>query len=434
MPLQLLSLLGILTILGLCFLLSRDRKSVRWRTILTALGIQFGLGLLLLGWDPGSEALFWFGGQVKDFLDLSKQGSEFVFGSLATNPALAVQGGEEGSSSYVQVGFIFATAVLPIIIFFSSVMSIAYHLGIMQRLVGVMAKVMARALGTSGAESMSACGNIFVGQTEAPLLVKPFLPTMTRSELHAVMTGGFATIAGSVFGLYVGFGIDPGLLVVASVMAVPAGIACSKLLEPETEQADTMGRVDVHIEKTASNVVEAAANGASDGLKLALNVAAMLVAFLGLVGVIDWIFEAGANGYWLILSGGDEMAPEGYAPTLESILGSILAPFAWLLGVPWAESEAVGSLLGKKLVVTELFAFKDLGEMQKANELSDRSIRIASFALCGFANVGSVAIQVGGLSSIAPDRKADLAGIGFRAMFAGALATCMTGALAGLLT
>jgi CNT family concentrative nucleoside transporter len=273
-----------------------------------------------------------------------------------------------------------------------------------------------RVLGTSGAESLSACGNVFVGQTEAPLLVRPFLGRMTQSELHTVMVGGFATIAGGVFALYVGMGIQAGHLMVASVMAVPAGLICSKMLWPETEESETMGRVvRVDLQKHG-NVVEAAAVGASDGLKLALNVAAMLIAFLGLVAVLNWMLS------WI----------PGVELSVASILGVVFWPIAAVMGVPSDEIYTLAQLLGTKIALTELVAYSELSGMRA--QISPRTFMIASFALCGFANLGSVAIQIGGLGAMAPERRGDLARLGFRAMFAGAIATCMTACVAGVLS
>jgi len=296
----------------------------------------------------------------------------------------------------------------------------------MQLVVRGMAWVTVRVLGTSGSESLSACANVFVGQTEAPLLVRPFLGRMTTSELFTVMVGGFATIAGSVFALYVGFvgGADPeqravvaGHLMVASVMAVPAGLVCSKVLWPETETSETLGRVERTERSPYGSVVEAAAAGAGDGLKLALNVGAMLIAFLGLVAVMNaclqWVSED-----W----------------SIQGLLSGVFYPIAAVMGVPAAEIGTLSELIGTKLVLTELVAFKELGDMKAAGEVSPRTALIASFALCGFANVGSVAIQVGGMGAMAPERRGDLAKLGRRAMFAGALTTCMTACVAGVLS
>ncbi len=317
------------------------------------------------------------------------------------------------------VGFVFATQVLPTLIFFSSLMGVLYYLGIMQRVVQGMAWLMAKVMGTSGAESLSACGNVFVGQTESPLMVRPYLSRMTLSEIHAIMTGGFCTIAGGVFALYVLYGIEPGHLMVASVMAVPAGLICTKMLWPETEKSETMGKVVRSAESEAVNVVDAAATGASDGLRLALNVGAMLIAFLGLVAVINWLLTG--VGSWF---GMDYL-------TLNWLLGWVFYPIALVMGVEWGEVTILAQLIGEKLVLTELVAYKDLGRMISQDQISPRTQLIASFALCGFANFGSVAIQIGGLGAMAPDRKGDIARLAVRAMFAGTLATCMTACLAG---
>lgn len=423
--LRLISLGGLLLLVGLCYALSRDRKAVSWRLVGMGLLIQAVLGATFLFWDAGNRWLYSVGEGVKSFLDLSAQGTEFVFGVLGSGDPITVSGGAAGATA--GLGFILATMVLPTLIFFSSFMAVLYHLGVMQFVVRGMAIVMARLLGTSGAESLSACGNIFVGQTEAPLLVRPFLSSMTQSEVHAVMTGGFATIAGGVFALYVGFGIEPGHLMVASVMAVPAGLVCSKLLWPESERPETLGKVVLSNEKTASNVVEAAANGALDGLKLALNVGAMLVAFLGLMAVANWLL--GHVGDWIAVE--RWLLEPGERLSLDRLLGWAFSPIAAVMGVQADEIATLGQLLGKKIVLNELVAYQDLGAMKA--ELSERTVRIASFALCGFANIGSVAIQIGGLGAMAPERKSEFARIAFRAMFAGAIATCMTACLAGVL-
>ncbi|MFK7743172.1 MAG: NupC/NupG family nucleoside CNT transporter [Planctomycetota bacterium] len=417
--LQLVSFAGIFVMLGICFAFSRDRGAIRWRLVGVGLLIQAALGLTFLYWPTGNAALQRAGEGVDEFLKLSQSGSYFVFNALSKQELVRDAMPDE---SY---GFVFAFMVLPTLIFFSSFMAVLYHLGIMQWVVRGMAWLMVRLLGTSGSESLSACGNIFVGQTEAPLLVKPFLKGMTMSELHAIMVGGFATIAGGVFALYVGFGVDPGHLMVGSVMAVPAGLICTKMLWPETEQSETMGKV-AHVEKSPyGNVVEAAAGGAGDGLKLALNVGAMLIAFLGLLAVMNaalggisgWFYPEESTTRW----------------SVEGMLSIVFWPVAAVMGVPWEEIPLLGELIGTKIAATELVAYQKLGPMIENNTVSPRTAMIASFALCGFANIGSVAIQVGGLGAIAPERRSDLAKIGLRAMFAGAIATCMTACVAGVL-
>jgi len=405
--LRLVSLCGIVVMLAICFVLSKHRRAISWRLVGGALLIQAVFGMTFLYWDAGNEALRVVAGHVDTFLRHSLAGGEFVFGALADQDTVRSAFGNEK-------GFVFAFMALPLLIFFSSLMAILYHLGVMQWVVRGMAALMVRLLRTSGGESLSACANVFIGQTEAPLLVRPFLKNMTMSELNTVMVGGFATIAGSVFGLYVLFGIDAGHLMVASVMAVPAGIICSKMLWPETEQSETMGKVAKVDVPRYSNVVEAATAGAGDGLKLALNVAAMLIAFLGLVAVID------------------ALLPEGW--TLQYLLGLVFWPIAAVMGVPSADIQPLAELLGTKIAMTELIAYQQLGPMIESGQISERTSMIASFALCGFANFGSVAIQIGGLAALAPERRADLAKLGFRAMFAGALATCMTACVAGVIS
>jgi len=411
---------GIFVMLAICVGLSRDRKAIRWRLVGVGLLLQAVLGFVFLTWDAGNAALQACGRGVDAFLNLSRDGTYFVFGELTNYGTMdALFPGADN-------GLLFAFMVLPTLIFFSSFMAVLYHLGVMQLVVRGMAWVTVRVLGTSGSESLSACANVFVGQTEAPLLVRPFLGRMTTSELFTVMVGGFATIAGSVFALYVGFvgGADPeqravvaGHLMVASVMAVPAGLVCSKVLWPETETSETLGRVERTERSPYGSVVEAAAAGAGDGLKLALNVGAMLIAFLGLVAVMNaclqWVSED-----W----------------SIQGLLSGVFYPIAAVMGVPAAEIGTLSELIGTKLVLTELVAFKELGDMKAAGEVSPRTALIASFALCGFANVGSVAIQVGGMGAMAPERRGDLAKLGLRAMFAGALATCMTACVAGVLS
>jgi len=413
---QYLSFCGILVMLTVCYAFSRDRRAIKWRLVGTGLLLQAMLGIIFLYWGAGNEALRWVAERVKAFLELSQVGSEFVFGVLA-------EPGAVGEVFTPQKGFVFAFMVLPTLIFFSSFMAVLYHLGVMQWVVKQMARIMVKLLGTSGSESLSACGNVFVGQTEAPLLVRPFLQGMTMSELHAVMVGGFATIAGGVFALYVGFGVDAGHLMVGSVMAVPAGLVCTKMLWPETEQSQTMGTIDKIERSPYGNVVEAAAGGAGDGLKLALNVGAMLIAFLSLVAVMNAGLKSISSVEWI---------PGQWS--VEGLLAIIFYPIAAVMGVPSDEVPLLAELLGTKIAVTELVAYGKLGPMIEEGAVSERTALIASFALCGFANFGSVAIQVGGLGAMAPERRGDLAKLGLRAMFAGAIATCMTACVAGVLS
>ncbi|MCA8968188.1 MAG: NupC/NupG family nucleoside CNT transporter [Planctomycetes bacterium] len=418
---RLLSLFGLFAFLAICWAISKKRSAVKWQTIAVGLVVQFGFGLLFLSWERGRAFLDSTGHGVKSFLDMSLAGSEFLFGFMAKQEVV-LEHLKGMPPDVVKGGFLFAFQVLPTIIFFSAFMAVIYHLGIMSLIVKGIAWCMVRTMKTSGSESLSVASNIFVGQTEAPLLVRPFLARMTQSELMAVMTGGFATIAGGVFALYAGFGVDPGHLLVASVMSAPAALVVAKLLVPETEESETYGTVRVNLEKTSSNVVEAAATGATDGLSLALNVAAMLIAFLSLIAVANWALEGISSLF-------DLATPL----SLQRILGWIFAPFAFLLGVEWKDIVPVGELLGYKIAVTELVAYQQLTSDSMQATLSARSTAIATYALCGFANFASIAIQIGGIAALVPERRSDLSKLGVRAMFGGAIASWMTACVAGVL-
>ncbi|MEZ5988075.1 MAG: nucleoside transporter C-terminal domain-containing protein [Planctomycetota bacterium] len=467
---KLVSAAGILVFVGLCWLLSRDRRAIRWHTVAVGLLLQLVLGLLFLLWAPGNALMFGFSEGVKEFLDLSLQGSAMLFGSLTDFRFLAERWGP-------QQAFLMAFQVLPTIIFFSSFLAILYHYGVMQRVVQALAWLMVRLMRTSGSESLSVSGNIFVGQTEAPLLVRPFLASMTQSELFAVMVGGFATIAGGVFALYVGMLEQAGMagsaghLVVASVMSAPAALVVAKLMFPETGHSQTLGRVEVRLERTAHNGVEAAANGALDGLKLALNVAAMLIAFVSLLALANWLLAGfrtpaeveaermasalDAPGFLpalldRLLSGPAPLPdPDAAARLAEAagravlgfdeplsvqwMLGKLFAPLAFMLGVEPGDVTSVGSLLGVKIAANEFVAYQELAVLVQQHRIGERSARIATYALCGFANFGSVAIQIGGISALAPERKGDLARLGVLAMIGGAFASWMTACVVGVL-
>ena len=416
-------------LLGLAFLLttvwacSAHRRSIRWPLVAKGLGLQIVFALLVLKTGLGRG---FFGGVNDVFVALigyTNAGSRFLFGSLV-DFATPVEGGAGG---LVNIGATFAFSVLPTIIFFSSLMALAYHLGLMQRVVRRVAWAMQRTLGTSGAETTSAAGNIFVGQTEAPLLIRPFVDRMTKSELNTVMTGGFATVAGGALAAYVAMlvGVFPdiaGHLLAASIMAAPGGIVVSKMLMPETDEPVTRGTLEIELPKTHANVIDAAAGGAGDGLKLALNVGAMLLAFLALIalgnGLLGWV--TGLFGV------------EGI--TLERIFGWVFAPVAWMIGVPWVDAVEVGTLFGVKMVANEFLAFTNLGAGLAGDlQLSNKSLIICTYALTGFANFSSIAIQIGGIGGIAPSRRADLSKLGLRAMLGGTAATWMTATLAGVL-
>lgn len=404
---RLISFIGLLTMVAIAYAMSTSRKSIRWKTVLMGIALQVVFGLLILKTPFGKQFFVMIKEGFNSLLGFTNQGSEFVFGKLA-NPS-------------ANFGMIFAFFVLPTIIFMSSLMSVLYHVGIMQRLVEWTAKIMMKVMGTSGAESLAAAANIFAGQTEAPLVIKPFVAKMTMSELMALMTGGMATVAGGVLAAFVGMGIDAGHLLAASVMSAPAALAIAKLMIPETEESTTAGVVRVDLPQPNANVIDAAANGAGEGLKLALNVGAMLLAFIALIAMLNGFI--GLVGSWV-----------GFPQlSFELILGYVFAPFAFLLGIPWEECTQIGVLLGKKTVINEFVAYMDLQQAIAAGSLSERSITIATYALCGFANFSSIAIQLGGIGGIAPSRRHDLARLGIKALIGGTLACFMTAAIAGIM-
>jgi CNT family concentrative nucleoside transporter len=394
--------LGLFVLIGLAWALSVDRRAIKWRTVVLGTLFQFLFAFLIFKVAVIRAFFQSLSGAVSRFLDFADAGSEFIFG--------------DGFREHF-----FAFKVLPTIIFFSSVIAIFYYLGLVQRVVAGFARVMVWVMGTSGSESLSASANIFVGQTEAPLVVRPYIAGMTRSELMAVMSGGFATIAGGVLAAYVGMGVPAGHLIAASVMSAPAALVMAKLMVPETEESQTAGKVKVAVDIPYVNVIDAAAEGAAQGLKLALNVGAMLLAFIGLIAVANALL-----GYAGALVGFEGL-------TLEGLLGQAFRPLAWLMGVPWQESTQVGTLLGLKTVVNEFVGYAKMQEMTTEGLLSERSRVIATYALCGFSNFSSIAIQIGGIGAMAPERKPDLARLGLRAMVAGSFACFQTAAIAGLL-
>ncbi len=401
-------LLGLVAFVGLAWGLSSDRRRFPWRVVLYGLAIQLALALLLLGTRPGRGFFVGVNAIVVRVLGYTEAGVRFVFGPLA------------------ETGYSFALFALPIVIFMGSLFQILYHLGIVQRVVGLLARGLASSLGTSGAESLAAVANVFVGMTEAPLLVRPWVERMTRSELFTLMSTGMATVAGSVLLAYVqilGGGDFAGHLVTASLLSAPAAILIAKVMVPESETPESAGATSAaHAQaRTTVNVIDAASEGALAGLRLAAYIGALLVAFVALVAMLNDV--TGALGGWIGLPG----------LRLEDVLGVLFAPFAWLMGIPWSEAREVGALLGVKTVLNEFLAYRDLGAMIAAGEISERSAVIASYALCGFANFGSVAILIGGIGGIAPSRRHDLARFGLRSIVAGTLATLMTGCFAALI-
>jgi CNT family concentrative nucleoside transporter len=430
----LFGILGISVLLGIAWLFSNSKKDINWRLVGTGIGLQliFAVFVILTPW--GSVVFDAIGSFFVKIINFTFDGAKFVFGALADRETFEKAFPEEMKTQ--GVGFLFAFQVLPTIIFFASLMSVLYHLGVMQKLVQGMAWVMAKTMRVSGAESISVAANVFIGQTEAPLVVRPYVSPMTKSELLTLMVGGMATIAGGVLAAYVSLlgGTDPAQqlyyakhLLSASIMAAPATIVIAKILVPEREESKTMGTVKVMVEKTSSNVIEAAATGASDGLKLALNVGAMLLAFIALIFMFNWILAGIFTDIFGLTIKGDPI-------TLEILLGYLLSPLAWIIGVPWQDSVTVGSLIGQKIVLNEFIAYLNLSNLIPTGVLSEKAVIISTYALCGFANFSSIAIQIGGIGGIAPDRRSDLAKFGLKAVLGGSLATFMTATIAGVLT
>ena len=490
---RLISCIGLLAMIGFAYLLSSNRKKFPFRVVVGGLILQILFALLIL-WTPPGKAIFQAVGDIfTNMIAYVDDGSHFMFGMQRESQvpisvsnknnsktlslwehqdenriehlvgtlknergAVTVTVGAQQKTvdlnaadweaqlrqwflsamdAYRADGFprtrqllsSFAFGVLPTIIFFSSLMSMLYYLGIMQKVVSFFALIMQRSLGTSGAETLSAAANVFVGQTEAPLVIRPYVSKMTQSELMAVMVGGFATIAGGVLAAYVSFGIDAGHLITASVISAPAALLIAKVMQPETEHSVTMGKVELHVEEKESNLIEAAAAGATAGMKLAINVAAMLIAFLAIIAMVNGLI--GWMGGWF----GFEDAKRW---TLEKGLGWLFWPLAYLMGIPIDDCGAAGQLLGTKMVANEFVAYLQLGEMLESGPetFSERTVTILTYALCGFANFGSIGIQLGGIGGVAPDRRGDLARLGLRAMLGGTLAAFMTACIAGILT
>jgi len=410
---------GLAVLISIAFGLSSNRKKVDWKLVISGIGLQLFFAILVILVPGGREFFEALSRIFVTIIGFAMEGSAFIFGSLA-DPS--------------NLGFIFAFQVLPTIIFFASLMAVLYHLGLMQKIVQAMAWVMLKVMRISGSESLSVAANVFVGQTEAPLVVRPYISQMTESELFTMMVGGMATIAGGVLAAYITMlgGADEAArifyakhLLSASIMAAPATIVIAKLLKPETQESVTRGTVTLHVEKTATNVIEAAANGAADGVKLALNVGGMLLAFVALIALVNyplgWIGE---------ITGLKAIAGEPLS--LSMILGYFLSPLAWVIGIPWQDAVTVGGLIGEKAVTNEFVAYAHLNEIQ--HTLTPKALLISTYALCGFANFSSIAIQIGGIGGLAPERRSDLARLGLTAVLGGTLATMMTATIAGVLT
>lgn len=395
-----IGILGLIAILASCYLLSTNRKAIKPRLLFWGLGLQFGFAIIVLK-TPVGGAFQIASRAVNSLLKYSEDGASFLFG-------------EKLGKANPEFGVLFAFQVLPIVIFIASLFSVLYYFGVMQIVIGVMAKVMRRTMGGSGAESTNVAASIFMGQTEAPLTIRPFLAKLTESELFTIMSSGMAHVSGATMAAYVKFAnVSIEHLLTAVIMTAPATIMLAKMLVPETEQPETAGDVRLDVEKPGINVIDAAARGAGDGLQLALNIAGMLIAFLSLIALVNGCL----TGLGL--------------PTLQTILGYAFAPVAWLLGVAWNDCQTIGQFLGTRLVLNEFVAFIELGKVKA--QLDPRSFTIATFALCGFANLSSVAIQVGGMGALMPTRKSDIARLGLKAVMAGTMANFMSACIAGML-
>ena len=406
--------LGLLAMLGLAYAFSTDRRAIRVKTVLWGLGLQIAFAIFVLRVEFGRTMFQYAGDGVNRLLSYSYQGSSFVFGDL----------GKQGSP----MGFYFAFQVLPTVIFIAAFFAVLYHFGVMQIVIKLLAQVMTRVMGASGAESMNVAASIFMGQTEAPLTIRPFLPDVTRSELMTIMTSGMAHVSGGMMAAYIALGAEPKHLLSAVIMTAPGTILVSKMLVPETEQPRTAGRVVMNEEdeeeRKNQNLLGAVARGTTDGLNLAINIAAMLISFLALIALADGIMLGLHNGLAHVGIG-------WFPSSLESIVGALFAPIAWLIGIPWHDCVRIGDLLGTRMVLNELVAFSKLGALK--NVLDPRSFTIATFALCGFANLSCIGIQIGGIGALAPNRKAEMAKLGIRAMLAGTMANLMSASIAGML-
>lgn len=403
---QFTGVIGVIVLLGIAYLLSNNRKMIDINIIIWGLGLQISFAFIILKTPLGEYIFTYLNNIIVKLISFADAGSDFLFTSFIP---------EVG---YHVALINFAFRALPVIIFFSSLIAVTYYFGIIQFIIKKIAFIMEKTMKTSGAETLSVSANIFVGQTEAPILIRPFISSMTKSELMAIMVGGFATVAGSVMALYVSWLNNvpniAGHLLAASVMSAPAALMIAKVIYPETERPKTVNSDNIDLKSKDTNAMDAIGRGATDGMKLAANVAAMLIAFISIVAMINFIL--------------------GYANTsLQEILGMIFKPIAWSMGVPWEEANIVGTLMGEKIVLTELIAFGDLTNYIKNDLLSERSAIIASYALCGFANVGSIGIQLGGIGAMAPERRGDLSNLVFKAMIGGALASWLTASIAGIL-
>ncbi len=394
-----ISLAGLFVLMALAWLLSNDRRRMNFRLIVSGIALQFLFAILILWTTPGQVVFSAVNYSITHLIEFSNAGAEFIFGT--------------GFKEHF-----FAFSVLPTIIFVSSAMTVLFHLGILQKVVAFMAKIMVYIMDASGSESLVTAANVFMGLAEAPLVIRPYIDTMTKSEIMAMMVAGMATISGGLLAAYAGLGVNAGHLLTASIISAPAALVIAKIMYPEKDESVTKGIVKVQIPKEDVNVLDAACRGAADGTKLAINVGAVLICFIAFVALFNWLLS------FLPALGGEPL-------TLERMLGWLCAPLAWIMGVEWKDAGIVGMLIGKKTIMNEFVAYVDL--VKYKNVITDRSFTIATYALCGFANFGSIAIQIGGIGTLVPSRRADFAKLGIKAMIGGSLAAFMTAAVAGIL-
>lgn len=418
---------GIVAILGIAYALSNNRKAINYRLVLSGLALQLSLAVFILKTYPGQVIFGWVGHKIQRLLEMADRGGEFVFGGLVRPDLLHPIFGD-------QFSFLFMFKIMPTIIFVAVLVSISYHVGIMQIIVSFIARIVHFLMRVSGSEALSNVASTFVGQVEAQIMIKPYISSMTKSELLASMSGSMACIAGGVMAVYIQMGVPAPYLLAASIMAAPAALVISKIVYPETEESTTKGAVKIEVQKTHANLLDAISHGAGDGLKVSLNVIAMLIGFIALIALVNALLIKfgvllGRTGMDLSFIGLNLSNL-----TLDSLFGAIFSPFAFLMGVPSHETKIVGSLLGTKLVVNEFVAYKNMSPMIAAHSLSPKALVIASFALCGFANFSSIAIQVGGIGELAPDRRKDLAKLGFKALICGTLASYLSATMAGILS
>lgn len=427
---KLIGFVGIAVIFGVAYLMSNNRKKINYRLVGCGLAFQLLMAIFVLKVEFGQQLFRQIGDAITALLHFSDKGAGFVFGPLVTKPEEMLKLFGPGAD------YIFAFRVVPTIIFVSSLVSISYYLGIMQKCVQVVAKVVSVIMGASGSEALSNAASVFVGQVEAQLLIRPYVPTMTMSELLASMAGSMACVAGGVLAVYIGLGIKASYLLTASIMAAPGALVISKIVWPETEESKTKGTVQIEVKRTQANIIDAAAHGASDGLRIGLNVVGMLIAFIALIALCDaFIGMIGGTLFsWGMRLGGIGLDLEHLK--LQDIFGCVFAPIAFILGVPWVDANTVGRLMGEKLVLNEFVAYSDLSAMLKGTStttIGPQAETIATFALCGFANFSSIAIQIGGIGEIAPNRREDLARLGIKALICGTMASYLSATLAGLL-